>query len=124
MKENLQNEFDAIFGQVTGYDELDRRLQLTLSKKNDLLTVLEYPATPLHNNLSENGVREIVMKRKISGGVKSDAGVTAWENNMSILATCKKLGVSYYEFMKDVFSEACSINLHQLIRLKRVTVTT
>ena len=123
MKESLQNEFDTIFGQATGYKELDRRLQLTLSKKDDLLTVLEYPATPLHNNLSENGVREIVMKRKISGGVKSDAGVTAWENNMSILATCKKLGVSYYKFMKGVFSGTRNINLHQLIKSKKETVT-
>ena len=87
------------------------------------MTDLEYPATPLHNNLSENGVREIVMKRKISGGVKSEAGVAAWENNMSILATCKKLGVSYYEFMKGVYSEARSINLHQLIRSKNSAVT-
>ena len=124
LKESLQNEFDTIFGQVTGYEELDRRLQLTLSKKHDLLTVLDYPATPLHNNLSENGVREIVMKRKISGGVKSDAGITAWENNMSILATCKKLGVSYYEFMKEVFAGKCSINLHQLIRSKSEIATT
>ena len=124
MKEILQNEFDTVFGQTTGYEDLDRRLRLTLSKKNELLTVLEYPAIPLHNNLSENGVREIVMKRKISGGVKSDAGVTAWENNMSILATCKKLDVSYYEFMIGVFSNTRSINLNHLIRLKRVTVTT
>ena len=63
------------------------------------------------------------MKRKISGGVKSDAGVTAWENNMSILATCKKLGVSYYEFMKGVFSGTRNINLHQLIKSKKETVT-
>ena len=68
--------------------------------------------------LSENGVREIVLKRKISGGVKSDAGVKTWENNMSILATCKKLGVSYYEFMKSTFSGDKSISLKQIIHSK------
>ena len=119
IKESLQKEFDTIFKQVTGYEELDRRLVLTLQKKEELLVVLDYPKTPLHNNLSENGVREIVMKRKISGGVKSDEGVKAWENNMSILATCKKLSVSYYEFMKGVFSKTCPINLHQLIRERK-----
>jgi hypothetical protein len=122
MKESLWNEFDAIFGQVTEYEDLDKRLKLTLAKKGELLTVLDYPETPLHNNLSENGVRDMVMKRKISGGVKSDAGLKAWENNMSILATCKKLGVSYYEFMKGIFSGANSINLQHLIRLKKEAV--
>ena len=123
-KENLWNEFDTLFGQVTGYEELNRRLQLTLAKKGDLLTVLDYPNTPLHNNLSENGVREIVMKRKISGGVKSEAGVKAWENNMSILAACKKLGVSYFEFMKSVFSGGNSISLKTLIRSRKEGIAT
>ena len=57
---------------------MDRRLALTLQKKGELLVVLDYPKTPLHNNLSENGVREIVMKRKISGGVKTEEGLKAW----------------------------------------------
>ena len=123
-KETLWNEFDALFGQTTGYEELDKRLQLTLAKKGELLTVLEYPETPLHNNLSENGVRDMVMKRKISGGVKSVAGLKAWENNMSILATCKKLGVSYYEFMKGIFSGTNPISLHELICLKKEVAAT
>ena len=104
-KLELWDEFDALFGQETDYDELNKRLALTREKKSELLTVLDYPEVPLHNNLSENGVREMVMKRKISGGVKTNDGVTAWENNMSILATCKKLGVSFYEFMKSVFAK-------------------
>ena len=93
-KNKLWNEFDILFGQETDYEELNKRLTLTLKKKGELLTVLDYPEVPLHNNLSENGVREMVIKRKISGGVETHEGVKAWENNMSILATCKKLGVS------------------------------
>ena len=87
------------------------------------MTVLEYPNTPLHNNLSENGVREIVMKRKISGGVKTDEGVKAWENNMSILMTCKRLDVSYYDFMKGVFSKNLTIDLPHLILDKSLSAT-
>jgi len=115
MKGALWDEFDALFGQETGYDELNKRLALTRKKKSELLTVLDYPEVPLHNNLSENGVREMVMKRKISGGVKGDSGATAWENNMSILATCKKLGVSFYEFMKSVYANNVTVDLPDLI---------
>jgi hypothetical protein len=117
-KKALGNEFDMLFGQRTGYDDLDKRLALTLEKKNELLTVLDYPEVPLHNNLSENGIREMVMKRKISGGVETAEGLRAWENNMSILATCKKLGVSFYEFMTGVFSKDLSISLPDLILQK------
>jgi hypothetical protein len=68
--------------------------------------------------LSENGIREIVIKRKISGGVKTKEGTKAWENNMSILATCKKHGVCYYEFMLGVFSKNMTIDLPALIYSK------
>jgi hypothetical protein len=56
------------------------------------------------------------MKRKISGGIKTDEGARAWENNMSILATCKKLGVNFFDFMKDVFAKNVTVNLHELVR--------
>jgi hypothetical protein len=115
-KEKLWKEFDEIFGQRTGYEELNERLKLTFNKKEELLTVLDYPEVPLHNNLSENGLRELVIKRKISGGLESEEGVKAWENNMSILATCKKLGINFYEYMKGVFSKKLQYSLGDLIR--------
>jgi len=114
-KKKLWDDFDKLFNYETGYEELDNRMSLTLGKKSELLTVLDYPEIPLHNNLSENGLRELVIKRKISGGVKSVDGIKAWENNMSILSTCKKLGVSFYEFMKGVFYEDIIISLPDLI---------
>jgi hypothetical protein len=79
-------------------------LQLTKSKKNELLVVLEHPEVPLHNNLSERGIRPIVIKRKISGGTRTRDGTIAWENNLSILETCKKQGISFFKYIKDIFS--------------------
>jgi len=122
-KAKLWKEFDKIFKQKTGYDDLNNRLALTFAKKNELLTVLDFPEVPLHNNLSENGVREMVIKRKISGGVHTDEGIKAWENNMSILATCKKLGVSFYEFMVGIFSKKESVNLSAMISKLAATST-
>jgi len=102
-KNELSLKFDTVFSQITNYDELNKRLKLTLAKKEHLLVVLEYPEIPLHNNLSENGVRELVIKRKISGGVKTETGKVAWENNMTILGTCKKLGISFLQYMRGIF---------------------
>jgi len=111
----LWADFDELFSQVTSYEQLNKRLALTLGKKNELLVVLDYPEIPLHNNLSENGLREMVIKRKISGGVETEAGKVAWENNMSILGTCKKLGISFYEFMKEVYSKKITTDIPNLI---------
>lgn len=112
----LSLSFDALFSQKTGYEDLDKRLSLTLAKKSSLLLVLDYPEIPLHNNLSENGVRELVIKRKISGGVETAEGKKALENNMTILETCKKQGISFYNYIKNIFAGVKqAVSLSQLI---------
>jgi len=104
VKEELEKEFDKLFSKKTGYDELDKRIALTKEKKDELLLVLKYPEIPLHNNPAELALREGVVKRKISNGTRSDDGKAAWENMMSIMDTCRKHGISLYDYIKDIFS--------------------
>ena len=103
-KEKLENEFDELFSTKTGYEELDKRIALTKEKKEELLLVLRFPEVPLHNNPAELALRELVVKRKISNGTRSEDGKTAWENIMSLLDTCRKLGVSFFDYIRDIFS--------------------
>ena len=102
-KEELNSLFDKIFNCQTGYPELNKRLELTYAKKSILLTVLDYPFVDIHNNMSENGIRASVIKRKISNGTRTDLGTTAWENHLTILTTCKKHNVSYYDYVLNIF---------------------
>jgi hypothetical protein len=101
--------FDSIFSTVTGYGTLDDRIAKTKKKKEELLLVLDYPNVPLHNNLAEIAVREGVIKRKISYGTRSDSGRLAWENMLSIMDTCRKLGMSFYNYILDMFSNNYSM---------------
>jgi len=103
-KDILTQQFDDLFSTETGYDDLDKRIALTRKKKRKLLLVLDFPEIPLHNNPAEIALREIVIKRKISYGTRSEDGKTAWENMMTILDTCRKHGVSFMEYVKDIFS--------------------
>lgn len=103
-KEKLEKEFDELFSTTTGYDDLDKRIALTKEKKEELLLVLKFPEILIHNNPAELALRELVVKRKISYGTRSDDGKKAWENIMSILDTCRKLGVSFLEYIKDILS--------------------
>ena len=103
-KQVLSDRFDALFSTKTDYDTLDKRIALTRDKKEKLLLVLDYPEIPLHNNPAEIALREFVIKKRISYGTRSEAGKASWENKMTILDTCRKLGVNFLDYIRDIFS--------------------
>jgi FtsZ-binding cell division protein ZapB len=97
----LSREFDLLFSTVTGYDALDKRIAKTKAKKDKLLMVLRHPEIPLHNNPAELGARQRVRKRDVSFGPRTLDGVTAWDTFMTLVATAKKLDVSFYAYIFD-----------------------
>ena len=108
-KERLSKAFDELFSRTTGYADLDHRIALTREKKAQLLVVLDYPEIPLHNNEAELAVREFVIKRKISNGTRSKDGSKAWDIYLSLLGTCRKLGVNFYRYVLDRISNSFSM---------------
>lgn len=97
----VRREFDALFSTVTGYTALDERIARTKAKQAELLLVLEHPEIPLHNNLAELAARSRVRKRDVSYGPRTSAGKKAWDTFMTIGATAKKLGLSFYQYIYD-----------------------
>ena len=97
----LSEEFDRLFSHQTGYDALDDRIAKTRAKKAFLLLVLAHPELPLHNNDAELGARQRVRKRKVSVTTRSESGTVAWDTYMSLAATTKKLGISFYRYVFD-----------------------
>ena len=63
--------------------------------------MLERPEIPLHNNLSENDIRDYVKKRKISATTRSAAGRAARDTFLSLKKTCQKLGLSFWHYLQD-----------------------
>ncbi len=116
----LRARFDRIFTKTTGYAMLDRQLTRLHRLKPDLLRVLDRPEIPLHTNGSENDIRTVVTKRKISGGTVSEAGKTARDTMLGLLKTCRKLGVSYYRFLGDRLSVPGAIRVAPLPDLVRL----
>ena len=124
-KKFLKRRFDELFSTKTCYGELDKRIALTRGKKDALLLVLTYPEIPLHNNPAEIALRELVIKKKISYGTRSEHGRIAWENMMSILDTCRKHGVSFFDYVRDIFSDEYSMpRLSTLISEKTIINST
>ena len=101
---SIQNSFDELFKRKTGYVLLDLVLQRALIKKKELLVVLERPDIPLHNNGSETDIREYVKRKKVSGGTRSLSGQQSRDTFASVKKTCRKLGLSFYTYLKDRLS--------------------
>jgi len=105
----LEADFDTLFAIRTGYDELDKRIAKTQAKKASLLLVLKHPELPLHNNPAELGARQRVRKRDISFGPRTQEGREAWDTFMTLAETAKKLGVSFYAYLRDRITGAHAI---------------
>jgi len=108
-RSDLNKRFDEIFRADTCYDALNKALTRIRKNKSELLLVLERPDIPLHNNLSETDIREYVKKRKISGSTRSDLGRRCRDTFASLKKTCRKLGVGFWEYLKDRVSGLNSI---------------
>jgi hypothetical protein len=100
-KDVLSAKFDTLFSKITGYDNLDKLIQLTKTNKSELLAVLLNPALPLHNNAAELAVRQIVRKRDISLHTWSEKGSKVRDAFLTIIETAKKLGVSSIKYLQD-----------------------
>lgn len=115
----LLQEFEHIFTQSTAYEELNKRLAQTYSRKDKLLGVLNLPKVPLHNNAAELAVRRKARKRDISLHTMSVKGTTAQDAFMSVVETAAKLGVNAFDYLLDrLRKEYQMTSLADLIRLQ------
>jgi hypothetical protein len=115
--ERLREDFKQLFSTKTGYDDLDKRIATT-GAKSELLTVLDYPECPLHNNASELGARVSARRRDVSLHSRGAKGAHAMDVFTTIVQTCKKLGQSSYEFFRQYLTcEKSALDIPQMIRL-------
>jgi len=66
-----------------------------------ILTFVEHPGAPCHNNYGEFLIRIGVLKRKISGGSASAEGANAYAVLLTIYVTCRLRGISFPKYMKE-----------------------
>ena len=119
----LRSEFMKIFSIESGYEQLDQRKRLTAAKIEELLLILEHPELPLHNNPAELGARTMVQRRNISYATQTSEGTLAWDTFLSLVATTRKLGISFFEYVRDRICELGQIGrLAQFIREKAITL--
>jgi uncharacterized small protein (DUF1192 family) len=115
----LQERFREIFTQKTDFQTLNLALRRLYENRDELLLVLDRPEIPLHNNLSENDIREYVKRRKVSGSTRSELGRQCRDTFTSLKKTCRKLGVSFWEYLMDRITKRNEIPLLPELILNR-----
>jgi hypothetical protein len=83
--------------------------------------VLDHPEIPLHTNGSENDIRCQVTKRQVSGGTKTDTGRDCRDAFLGLGKTCRKLGISFWNYLGarlGVAAAAAVPPLPELIRCR------
>ena len=101
LKEDIEARFEELCATRPSFATLGQALKRLHRNKAELLLVLEKPWLPLHNNLSESDIREYVKKRKISGSTRSDPGRRCRDTFASLKKTCRKHGISFWDYLKD-----------------------
>ncbi|HSR50277.1 MAG TPA: transposase [Acidobacteriota bacterium] len=116
-REQIEVLFDQLCTLETSYAPLNAVLRRFGEQREELLRVLDHPEVPLHNNLSENDIREQVSRRKVSGGTRSESGRRCRDTFLSLKKTCRKHRISFWAFLKDRITQAGEVPpLADLIR--------
>ncbi|MEA3643880.1 MAG: transposase, partial [Lamprobacter sp.] len=97
----IEAGFDALCTTRTCFETLNQALKRMHRSKAELLRVLDRPELPLHNNASERDIREYVKKRKISGSTRSADGRRCRDTFASLKKTCRKHGLSFWDYLHD-----------------------
>ena len=82
-------------------DILQRIIKKVKRQQPRILTFVEHPGAPCHNNYGEFLIRIGVLKRKVSGGSVSAEGANAYAILLTIYVTCKLRGISFPKYMKE-----------------------
>lgn len=109
-RQEILISFNQLFQRKTVCASLNQALKRISKNQSELLLVLDYPEIPLHNNTSESDIREFVKRRKVSGGTRSLEGQRARDTFASLKKTCRKLRVSFWDYLKDRLSNAAEVS--------------
>lgn len=113
----IESEFDRITSIKTHVRSLDDQLARTKKRKKKLLLFLRHPKLELTSNMIERDLRERVIKRKISLQNRSLEGVKAWDTMLSLASTCRKIGLSFWYYLRDrIYKQDNIYSLGKLIR--------
>lgn len=89
-------------------------ISYTLNRWPALLVYLDYPIVEISNNGSERSIKPMVLSRRNWLFAGSEEGGQTAATIMSIIETCKRLGINPFAYMKDVLTRFPSATTAQI----------
>lgn len=96
----LENRVEELLGWPNPDNVLQKIIDKVRRQQPRILTFVRHPGVPCHNNFAEYLIRIGVLKRKISGGSKSEEGAKAYAILLSLHTTCKLRKIPFLSFLK------------------------
>ncbi len=93
---------------------LGEAISYTLNRWPALMVYLEHPFVEISNNASERSIKPMVLSRRNWLFAGSEEGGQTAATIMSIVETCKRLGINPFEYMKDVLTRLPSATSSQI----------
>jgi transposase len=97
----LENRLEELLRWPNPDNVLQDVIDKVRRQQSRILTFVCHPGVPCHNNFAEYLIRIGVLKRKISGGSKSEEGAKAYAVLLSIYTTCKLREIPFLRFLKE-----------------------
>ncbi len=97
----LENRLEELLRWPNPDNVLQNIIDKVRRQQPRILTFVRHPGVPCHNNFAEYLIRIGVLKRKISGGSKSEEGAKAYAVLLSLHTTCKLRKIPFLRFMKE-----------------------
>ncbi len=104
----MSKELSALIGYYGKYDEVRPAAKYITNHFSQWFTCVRYPGIEPTNNLSEQGLRESVIYRKIIGAFRSKRGPVYYERLASLFATWQMRGLdAQVELRRMLLSNLC-----------------
>jgi len=89
-------------------------ISYTLNRWPALSVYLDHPFVEISNNASERSIKPMVMSRKAWLFAGSEHGGRTAATIMSVIETCKRLGINPFEYMQDVLTRLPAAKTSQI----------
>lgn len=94
--------------------KLGEAITYTLNRWPALLVYLDHPNVEISNNGSERSIKPLVLSRRNWLFAGSEEGGKTAANLMSLIETCKRLGINPFEYLKDLLTRLPSAKTSQI----------
>ncbi|TXI88658.1 MAG: transposase, partial [Burkholderiaceae bacterium] len=94
--------------------KLGEAIAYTLNRWNALQVYIDYPFVEISNNGSERSIKPVVLSRRNWLFAGSEEGGRTAATILSLIETCKRLGINPVAYLKDVLTRLPNVKTSQV----------